>query len=314
MPIEHVKVRSRPGYRWGKSGRLHTYDVGNREGAKRARAAAVADGQRADAARDKEQRHRNEDDVPKPPPQSRSRQLLLLLLLLWWADDQRKLEQRLAEWAQFRGFGRDGRISQADEGALLAMTRRSAPPLVPGPAAAALAAAAAAVSARRWGRLTSEVVGRQVALSSAATSSTQIRYANRLTAAPAEVAAGLDAAAVKVIRSAASRGATVAELQAALRTTSRSLRRLVVAKVDDGINELDVDIAERTQTSAGLDDYVWLTMGDAKVRREHRALDGKRQSWSRPPAAGPGGAPAHPGQAPNCRCRAMPVANPASRP
>lgn len=46
--------------------------------------------------------------------------------------------------------------------------------------------------------------------------------------------------------------------------------------------------------------YVWRTLGDEKVRMEHRRNDGRVFSWSDPPATG------HPGEAPNCRCEAVP--------
>jgi SPP1 gp7 family putative phage head morphogenesis protein len=308
MAVEHVKVRGQGGYRWGRGGRVHRYDTGSESGKARAREAAERDGrERADATRDKDQRHRNEDDIPKPPPQARSRQLLLLLLLLWWADEQQKLEQRLALWAASRGYGRDGRVSQDDEGALLALTRRGPPPFLPAAAVTALAAAAAATSARRWSALTSDVVGERVAPVAALAASQG--YAARLSGSPATVAASLQTATEKAIRAAAARGATVQEVVASLRTTTKTVRSRVRYEVEDGTNDLDVSVAEETQRAAGLDEYIWVTMGDSRVRREHRALDGKRQSWNSPPAAGPGGARAHPGQAPNCRCRAMPVAN-----
>jgi SPP1 gp7 family putative phage head morphogenesis protein len=46
--------------------------------------------------------------------------------------------------------------------------------------------------------------------------------------------------------------------------------------------------------------YVWRTRGDAKVRPEHAANEGRLFSWGDPPATG------HPGEAHNCRCEAVP--------
>ncbi len=47
--------------------------------------------------------------------------------------------------------------------------------------------------------------------------------------------------------------------------------------------------------------YIWRTRGDGKVRSEHAERDGKEFSWDDPPDGG------HPGEAPNCRCRAEDV-------
>ncbi len=47
--------------------------------------------------------------------------------------------------------------------------------------------------------------------------------------------------------------------------------------------------------------YIWRTRGDSKVRSEHADRDGKTYSWNDPPEGG------HPGEAPNCRCRAEEV-------
>lgn len=44
--------------------------------------------------------------------------------------------------------------------------------------------------------------------------------------------------------------------------------------------------------------YIWRTRGDNKVRSEHAERDGKVFEWNNPPEDG------HPGEAPNCRCRA----------
>lgn len=46
--------------------------------------------------------------------------------------------------------------------------------------------------------------------------------------------------------------------------------------------------------------YVWRTRRDPKVRRFHRANDGRIFSWNDPPETG------NPGEEPNCRCEAIP--------
>lgn len=47
--------------------------------------------------------------------------------------------------------------------------------------------------------------------------------------------------------------------------------------------------------------YIWRTVGDSKVRSAHAERNGKTYSWDDPPEGG------HPGEAPNCRCRAEDV-------
>jgi len=49
--------------------------------------------------------------------------------------------------------------------------------------------------------------------------------------------------------------------------------------------------------------YIWRTVGDSKVRSAHAERNGKTYSWDDPPEGG------HPGEAPNCRCRAEDVKN-----
>lgn len=57
----------------------------------------------------------------------------------------------------------------------------------------------------------------------------------------------------------------------------------------------------------GSEEYQWVTCKDDRVRPGHAALDGTTQRWSSPPNTGHGEGNNHPGQAPNCRCRALPV-------
>lgn len=80
------------------------------------------------------------------------------------------------------------------------------------------------------------------------------------------------------------------------------------AKINSRLNE------ER-QKSAGIDEYIWTTVGDDRVvgtpggmypegndrHGDHFEREGKTFKWSDPPHDG------HPGFAINCRCRALPV-------
>lgn len=52
----------------------------------------------------------------------------------------------------------------------------------------------------------------------------------------------------------------------------------------------------------GLDEYIWQTREDDRVRHSHQLLNHEKMRWSKPdPKEG------HPGSAPRCRCVAIPV-------
>lgn len=59
-------------------------------------------------------------------------------------------------------------------------------------------------------------------------------------------------------------------------------------------------INERRQRALGIDQYIWRSRDDAKVRHTHAEHDDKVFDWDNPPESG------HPGQAYNCRCFAEP--------
>lgn len=69
----------------------------------------------------------------------------------------------------------------------------------------------------------------------------------------------------------------------------------------DQIGKLQGSLTELRQKEVGVDQYVWRTAGDGRVREGHQENDGKTFSWSDPPATG------HPGQDIQCRCYAEPV-------
>lgn len=52
---------------------------------------------------------------------------------------------------------------------------------------------------------------------------------------------------------------------------------------------------------AGIEEYIWRTAGDNRVRPAHILRNGKKFKWDRPPLDG------HPGMAIRCRCVAIPV-------
>lgn len=73
----------------------------------------------------------------------------------------------------------------------------------------------------------------------------------------------------------------------------------------DQILKMNSNAQQLAQTEAGIDQYVWSTSEDERVRDSHQALDGTTHGWDDPPS--PDGEPVHPGEAINCRCVPVPV-------
>jgi SPP1 gp7 family putative phage head morphogenesis protein len=77
-----------------------------------------------------------------------------------------------------------------------------------------------------------------------------------------------------------------------------SRRAEVIAR--DQANKYNGKMTEIRHQEIGVKAYFWRTTGDGRVRDEHRARDGKRFLYSRPPADGA------PGEPVQCRCWADP--------
>lgn len=97
------------------------------------------------------------------------------------------------------------------------------------------------------------------------------------------------------------RGTTQRELQGivAERFAVADSRAALIAR--DQIGKLDGQITEQRQRALGVREFVWRTSGDERVRDAHRALNGKKFAWNKPPSEG------RPGQPVRCRCRAEAV-------
>ena len=70
----------------------------------------------------------------------------------------------------------------------------------------------------------------------------------------------------------------------------------------DQTTKLNASLTKLRQESAGITEYIWQTAGDERVRPTHKANDGKKFNWDKPPAK-----TGHPGTDINCRCVAIPV-------
>ncbi len=78
----------------------------------------------------------------------------------------------------------------------------------------------------------------------------------------------------------------------------------------DQMAKLNADLTQSQQQDAGVEEYVWSTSGDSRVRDRHRQLNGKTFRWSDPPVVDERtGRRGHPGQDYQCRCVALPKFN-----
>ncbi len=82
------------------------------------------------------------------------------------------------------------------------------------------------------------------------------------------------------------------------------------------VSSLNAYMMKSFQTGAGVKNYVWISCRDDRVRESHRSFDGKTFSWDDPPedwyrtkerGVVRTGKRYNPGEAPGCRCCAVPV-------
>ena len=75
----------------------------------------------------------------------------------------------------------------------------------------------------------------------------------------------------------------------------------------DQILKLNAQISETRLRDAGVEEYIWITSRDERVRPEHLALDGTKHRWDDPPVSNKNGEKNNPGTDVRCRCIANPV-------
>ncbi len=78
----------------------------------------------------------------------------------------------------------------------------------------------------------------------------------------------------------------------------------------DQTAKLNGQIQRAQQMDAGIEEYIWYSCRDSRVRESHKKLDGKKFSWKEPPVVdAKTGRRCHPGQDYQCRCIGRPVFN-----
>lgn len=108
----------------------------------------------------------------------------------------------------------------------------------------------------------------------------------------------------RIIRT-ADREQTIAVLAKDIQEIARVSENRAVLIATDQVGKLNSQLTQYRQFNAGIEEYIWNTMKDSRVRPEHAAREWekskKKFKWSEPPADG------HPGWAIRCRCTALPV-------
>lgn len=98
-------------------------------------------------------------------------------------------------------------------------------------------------------------------------------------------------------------GTRIEEIQKELKATFGISDRKARLIARDQTAKLNANLTELRQKEIGVEEYVWATSLDERVRPTHRENEGKTFSWSKPPKTG------HPGFEINCRCQAIAVMN-----
>jgi len=81
---------------------------------------------------------------------------------------------------------------------------------------------------------------------------------------------------------------------------STTKRAKLIAR--DQSSKLNSALNQKRQQNLGIEEYIWRTAGDGRVRPDHDSKNGKVFRWDKPPAD-----TGHPGQDIQCRCVAQPI-------
>jgi SPP1 gp7 family putative phage head morphogenesis protein len=114
------------------------------------------------------------------------------------------------------------------------------------------------------------------------------------------VAAEVSGRIARAVAAAVTSGQPVEDLADNLEAIAELTPKRARAVARDQVGKLFGAVARARQEELGIEEYVWDTVKDAKVRPTHKHRQDVVFSWSKPP---PGG---HPGEDYNCRCTARP--------
>ena len=101
-----------------------------------------------------------------------------------------------------------------------------------------------------------------------------------------------------------SRGDTVGSLTKQIQAITRTTRSRAKLIARDQTSKTNALITQNRQEALGVEEYIWQTSADGRVRKTHRDNNGKTFRWDKPdPVTG------HPGEDIQCRCVARAVIN-----
>lgn len=104
------------------------------------------------------------------------------------------------------------------------------------------------------------------------------------------------------------KGETTTSIVKKIQLTYGVDRRHAQLLARDQIAKLNSNITQRQQRDAGVQEYIWSTSGDSRVREGHKRLNNKRFRWDDPPVVDTRtGRRCHPGEDYQCRCVALAV-------
>ena len=103
------------------------------------------------------------------------------------------------------------------------------------------------------------------------------------------------------IRDGLQRGQGIDQMTARIRERTGISRSRAALIARNEVGNAAAFAMRESQREAGVEEYIWRTASDRRVRPSHAARNGKRFRWDDPPADG------HPGEPVNCRCVALAV-------
>lgn len=113
---------------------------------------------------------------------------------------------------------------------------------------------------------------------------------------------------VKGILADAGTGTRVEEIAKSIREMGDVTRSRAELIARDQVLKLNAEVTETRHKAAGVEEFVWSTSRDERVRPDHKALDGQRFRYDDPPVVDRRrGTRALPGVHFQCRCVALPV-------
>lgn len=105
-----------------------------------------------------------------------------------------------------------------------------------------------------------------------------------------------------IVFSGTTQGRSAKSMMEKIRETGNVTQNRAKLIARDQSSKLNSALNEQRQRNLGVEEYIWRTSGDERVRDSHKSKNGKIFRWDSPPAD-----TGHPGQDIQCRCVAQPI-------